>query len=57
LKTGSSDTYVQIIVFDSIRNDLRPDKYYYGDTTSVQTISLHRLLEKSEGGLMMIILQ
>lgn len=46
LKTGSSDTYAPNYVFDSIRMILRPDKYYYGDTTSVQTISLHRLLEK-----------
>jgi hypothetical protein len=55
LKTGSSDTYAPNYVFDSIRNDLRPDKY--GDTTSVQTISLHRLLEKVKVVMMIIILQ
>lgn len=46
LNTDYSDTDAPTYVFDSIRMILRPDKYYYGDTTKVQTISIHRLLEK-----------
>lgn len=46
LNTDYSDTDAPTYVFDSIRMILRPDKYYYGDTTKLQTISIHRLLEK-----------
>lgn len=46
LQTTSSDTEGANYVFDSIRMVLVPDKYYYGDTTKVQSISIHRLLQK-----------
>lgn len=46
LPTSSSDTEGANYVFDSIRMVLIPDKYYYGDTTKVQSISIHRLLQK-----------
>ena len=46
LQTTSSDTEGANYVFDSIRMVLVPDKYYYGDTTQVQSISIHRLLQK-----------
>jgi len=46
LQTTSSDTEGANYVFDSIRMVLLPDKYYYGDTTKVQSISIHRLLQK-----------
>mgnify|MGYP003670162479 FL=1 len=46
LNSNSSDIDAPNFVFDSIRMILRPDKYYYGDTTKVQTVSIHRLLEK-----------
>ena len=46
LQTTSSDTEAANYVFDSIRMVLIPDKYYYGDTTKVQSISVHRLLQK-----------
>nr|WP_288833164.1 DUF4270 family protein [uncultured Flavobacterium sp.] len=46
LQTTSSDTEGANYVFDSIRMVLIPDKYYYGDTTKVQSISVHRLLQK-----------
>lgn len=46
LQTTSSDTEGANYVFDSIRMLLLPDKYYYGDTTKVQSISIHRLLQK-----------
>lgn len=46
LSSSSSDTDSPNYVFDSIRMILRPDGYYYGDSTKVQTISMHRLLEK-----------
>ncbi|MEZ7497475.1 DUF4270 family protein [Flavobacterium sp. Arc3] len=46
LNSDNSDIDAPNYVFDSIRMILRPDKYYYGDTTKVQTISIHRLLEK-----------
>ena len=46
LQTTSSDTEGANYVFDSIRMVLLPDKYYYGDTTQVQSISVHRLLQK-----------
>ncbi|MFA9186918.1 DUF4270 family protein [Flavobacterium magnesitis] len=46
LQTTSSDTEGANYVFDSIRMVLLPDKYYYGDTTQVQSVSIHRLLQK-----------
>ena len=46
LQTTSTDTEGANYVFDSIRMFLVPDKYYYGDTTKVQSISIHRLLQK-----------
>lgn len=46
LQTISSDTEGANYVFDSIRMVLLPDKYYYGDTTKVQTVSIHRLIQK-----------
>jgi len=46
LQTTSSDTEGANYVFDSIRMVLVPDKYYYGDTTKVQSISINRLLKK-----------
>ncbi len=46
LQTTSSDTEGANYVFDSIRMVLIPDKYYYGDTTKVQSVSIHRLLQK-----------
>ncbi|MEL1239513.1 DUF4270 family protein [Flavobacterium flavipallidum] len=46
LQTTSSDTEGANYVFDSIRMVLVPDKYYYNDTTKVQSISIHRLLQK-----------
>lgn len=46
LQTTSSDLEGANYVFDSIRMVLIPDKYYYSDTTKVQTISIHRLLQK-----------
>lgn len=46
LQTTSSDLEGANYVFDSIRMVLVPDKYYYGDTTKVQSISVHRLLQK-----------
>lgn len=33
-------------VFDSIQLFLKYDNYYYGDTTKIQSIQLHRLLQK-----------
>lgn len=46
LQTTSTDTEGANYVFDSIRMVLVPDKYYYGDTTKVQSISVHRLSQK-----------
>ncbi len=46
LQTTSSDLEGANYVFDSIRMALVPDKYYYNDTTKVQSISIHRLLQK-----------
>ncbi|KDN56859.1 DUF4270 family protein [Flavobacterium seoulense] len=46
LQTTSSDLEGANYVFDSIRMVLIPDKYYYGDTTKVQSLSIHRLLQK-----------
>jgi len=46
LQITSSDTEGANYVFDSIRMVLVPDKYYYADTTKLQSISVHRLLQK-----------
>ncbi len=44
--SGSSDTDGRNYVFDSIKLFLKEDKYYYGDTTKLQSISIHRLTQK-----------
>jgi len=44
LYNNTSDTDLPNYVFDSIALILRYDRYYYGDTTNVQTLSVHRLL-------------
>jgi hypothetical protein len=41
-----SNTDTPIYVYDSIAMILRYDKYYYGDTTKVQTINIHKLTQK-----------
>jgi hypothetical protein len=46
LQTTNSDTEASNYVFDSIRMILRSDKYFYGDTTNVNSVSIHRLLQK-----------
>jgi len=46
LNSSSSDTEAVNYVFDSISMILKYDKYYYGDTTKVQTFDIHRLLQK-----------
>ncbi|WP_264532264.1 DUF4270 domain-containing protein [Flavobacterium sp. N502540] len=46
LKNDGSDTETTNYVFDSISMILKYDKYYYGDTTKVQTFDIHRLTEK-----------
>ncbi|URC14385.1 MULTISPECIES: DUF4270 family protein [unclassified Flavobacterium] len=46
LKNDGSDTESTNYVFDSISMILKYDKYYYGDTTKVQTFDIHRLTEK-----------
>ncbi|WP_433835302.1 DUF4270 family protein [Flavobacterium anhuiense] len=46
LNSTSSDTEAVNYVFDSISMILKYDKYYYGDTTQVQTFDIHRLLQK-----------
>lgn len=43
---SSSDTETINYVFDSIAMILRYDRYYYGDTTKVQTINIHQLTQK-----------
>lgn len=43
---SSSDTETVNYVFDSISMILKYDRYYYGDTTKVQTISIHQLTQK-----------
>ena len=42
----SSDTETVNYVFDSIALILKYDRYYYGDTTKVQTINIHQLTQK-----------
>ncbi len=46
LNTSGSDVITPNYVFDSIAMILKFDKYYYGDTTKVQTFDIHRLLQK-----------
>ena len=46
LNAGSSDTDAPNYVFDSISMILKYDNYFYGDTTKVQTFSIHRLTQK-----------
>ncbi|MFC0779406.1 DUF4270 family protein [Flavobacterium sp. HJSW_4] len=46
LNSTGSDTESVNYVFDSISMILKYDKYYYGDTTKVQTFDIHRLLQK-----------
>ncbi|UPZ17416.1 DUF4270 family protein [Flavobacterium humidisoli] len=46
LNSSGSDTDAVNYVFDSISMILKYDKYYYGDTTKVQTFDIHRLLQK-----------
>lgn len=41
----SSDIESANYVFDSIKMILIKDKYYYGDTTKVKTLSIHKLLQ------------
>ena len=43
---SSSDTETINYVFDSIAMILKYDRYYYGDTTKVQTINIHQLTQK-----------
>ena len=40
---SSSDTETINYAFDSIAMILKYDRYYYGDTTKVQTINIHQL--------------
>lgn len=46
LGSSSSDTETINYVFDSIAVILRYDRYYYGDTTKIQTINIHQLTQK-----------
>lgn len=46
LYSQNSDTEATGYVFDSIAMILRYDKYYYADTTKVQTLNIHRVLKK-----------
>lgn len=43
---SSSDTETVNYVFDSIALILKYDRYYYGDTSKVQTINIHQLTQK-----------
>jgi hypothetical protein len=43
---NTSDTQTNIYQFDSIAVILKYDRYYYGDTTKSQTISIHQLTQK-----------
>lgn len=43
---SSSDTETVNYVFDSIAMILKYDRYYYGDTTKIQTINIHQLTQK-----------
>lgn len=44
--TSSSDVEPVNFIYDSIAVILRYDRYYYGDTTKTQSISIHQLTEK-----------
>ncbi|KAF2336061.1 DUF4270 family protein [Flavobacterium nitrogenifigens] len=46
LSSVGSDTESVNYVFDSISMILKYDKYYYGDTTRVQTFNIYRLTQK-----------
>ena len=46
LGSTSSDTETINYAFDSIAMILRYDRYYYGDTTKIQTINIHQLTQK-----------
>lgn len=46
LNSSGSDTEAVNYVFDSISMILKYDKYYYGDTTKVQTFDIYRLIQK-----------
>lgn len=46
LGSTSSDTQTVTYAFDSIEVILRYDRYYYGDTTKMQTIDIHQLTQK-----------
>jgi predicted DNA-binding ribbon-helix-helix protein len=46
LNNESGDTNAPNYVFDSIQLVLKEDKYFYGDTTKVQSLSIHRLTQK-----------
>jgi hypothetical protein len=46
LYSQNSDTDATGYVFDSIAMILRYDDYYYADTTKIQTLNIHRVLEK-----------
>ncbi|SFD06895.1 DUF4270 family protein [Flavobacterium phragmitis] len=46
LNSVGSDTESTNYVFDSISMILKYDKYYYGDTTRVQTFNIYRLTQK-----------
>lgn len=46
LDNNSSNTQTHNYIFDSISMILKYDRYYYGDTTNVQSISIHRLMQK-----------
>lgn len=46
LTSVGSDTEAVNYVFDSISMILKYDRYYYGDTTKVQTFNIHRLTQR-----------
>ena len=46
LLTEGSDTNAPNYVFDSISMILKYDNYYYGDTTKVQTFTIHKVTQK-----------
>ena len=43
---SGTDTQTINYVFDSIAMILKYDRYYYGDTTKVQTLNIHQLTQK-----------
>jgi len=46
IEDATSDTNAPNYVFDSIAMILKYDRYYYGDTTKVQNLSVHQLTQK-----------